>query len=86
MDTTTAFDEYLSAVTKSQDAVLAAIRSWNETLHAVKLPRPEEFVATGYDFTGKLLASQRHFAEELLKVSADQGPQYVPQQPRAAKA
>ena len=74
MDTTTAFDEYLSVVAKSQDAVIAAIRTWNEALYAVKLPKPEEFVATGYDFTAKLLASQRRFAEELLKVSADQIP------------
>jgi len=67
MDTTTAFDEYLSAVTKSQDAVIAAIRSWNEALHAVKLPKSEEFVATGYDFTAKLLASQRQLANLSLR-------------------
>jgi hypothetical protein len=79
MDTTTAFDEYLSVITKNQDAVIAAIRSWNEALHAIKLPKPEEFVATGYDFTAKLLASQRHFAEELLKVAAEP----VPQQAKA---
>ena len=33
---------------------------------ADKLPRPEEVVASAYDFAEKLLASQREFAEELL--------------------
>jgi hypothetical protein len=34
-----------------------------------KLPRPEEVVASAYDFTEKLLASQRQFAEEVLKAA-----------------
>jgi hypothetical protein len=33
---------------------------------ADKLPKPEEVVASAYDFAEKLLASQREFAEELL--------------------
>ena len=37
---------------------------------AEKLPRPEEFVATGYDFAEQLLASQRKFAEDVLQVTA----------------
>jgi hypothetical protein len=30
-----------------------------------KLPKPEEFVASGYDFAEELLGSQRKFAERL---------------------
>jgi hypothetical protein len=36
---------------------------------ADKLPKPEEVVASAYDFAEKLLATQRQFAEELLKVT-----------------
>ena len=31
-----------------------------------KLPKPEEFVASAYDFAEQLLASQRKFAEDVL--------------------
>jgi hypothetical protein len=37
---------------------------------ADKLPKPEEVVANAYDFAEKLLASQRKFAEEVLKATA----------------
>jgi hypothetical protein len=36
---------------------------------ADKLPKPEEVVASAYDFAEKLLASQREFAEELLRAT-----------------
>src|SRR6202022_519587 len=34
-----------------------------------KLPKPEDVVASGYDFAEHLLAVQRKFAEDLLKVT-----------------
>jgi hypothetical protein len=37
---------------------------------ADKLPRPQDLVASAYDFAEQLLASQRKFAEEILKVTA----------------
>ena len=37
---------------------------------ADKLPKPEEVVASAYDFAEQLLASQRKFAEEILKTTA----------------
>jgi hypothetical protein len=37
---------------------------------ADKLPKPEEVVASAYDFAEQLLASQRKFAEEVLKATA----------------
>jgi hypothetical protein len=37
---------------------------------ADKLPKPEEVVANAYDFAEQLLASQRKFAEDVLKATA----------------
>ena len=37
---------------------------------AGKLPKPEEVVASAYDFAEQLLASQRRFAEEVLKATS----------------
>jgi hypothetical protein len=37
---------------------------------ADKLPKPEEVVASAYDFAEQLLHSQRKFAEEVLKATA----------------
>ena len=36
---------------------------------ADRLPKPEDVVASGYDFAEHLLALQRQFAEDLLKVT-----------------
>ena len=75
-------DEFLSTVRKSQETVIDAIKSWVETVQSVtpkipsvqvpgadKLPKPEEVVASAYDFAEQLLASQRKFAEEVLKAT-----------------
>jgi|SRR5215472_5213016 len=35
-----------------------------------KLPKPEDVVASAFDFAEQLLASQRKFAEEVLKATA----------------
>src|SRR5580704_7596269 len=37
---------------------------------ADKLPKPEELVRNAYDFAEELLASQRKFAEDVLKATA----------------
>ena len=75
-------DEFLNAIRKSQEAVVEAVRTWADTVQSItpkvrsvhmpladKLPKPEEVVASAYDFAEKLLASQRQFAEELLKAT-----------------
>ncbi|MGD0245336.1 MAG: hypothetical protein ABSB59_34140 [Streptosporangiaceae bacterium] len=80
-------DEVLNTVRKSQEAVIDAIRTWSETIQSItpklpsvpvpgadKLPKPEEVVASAYDFAEKLLASQRKFAEELVKATASLTP------------
>jgi hypothetical protein len=74
--------EILDAVRKSQDAVVDAIKRWAETVQSLtpsipvpnlpysdKLPKPEEFVASAYDFAEQLLASQRNFAESVLQAT-----------------
>ena len=76
-------DQFLSVVRKSQETVIDAIRTWVETVQSItpkipavelpyadKLPKPEEVVASAYDFAEQLLASQRKFADEVVKAAA----------------
>ena len=76
-------NELLNTVRKSQDAVVDAIKTWVETVQSItpkipavdvpfadKLPKPEEVVASAYDFAEQLLASQRKFAEEVIKATS----------------
>ena len=76
-------NEVLSTVRKSQDAVVDAIKTWVETVQSItpnvpamdmpfadKLPKPADVVASAYDFAEQLLASQRKFAEEVLKATS----------------
>ncbi len=89
-------EEVLAATRKSQEAMMAAIKTWLETVRtatpkltsvyapltdklpklpaslpfADKLPTPQDAVANAYHLAEQLLASQRKFAEELLKATA----------------
>ena len=76
-------NEVLNTVRKGQETVIDAIRTWVETIQSItpkvpavelpyadKLPKPEEVVASAYDFAEQLLASQRRFAEEVLKATS----------------
>jgi len=81
MASTSGQEEFLAVIRKSQEAVIAVITSLAETVRtadlpkppsvsvpfAGKLPGPEDAVVRTYDFAEQLLASQRTFAEELLK-------------------
>ncbi|HEY9241626.1 MAG TPA: hypothetical protein VIP48_06570 [Streptosporangiaceae bacterium] len=71
--------EVLDAVRKGQELVVDAVKQWAEAVQAItpsipvpslpyadKLPKPDEFVASAYDFAERLLASQRTFAENML--------------------
>ena len=75
-------EEFLSTVRKSQETVIDAIKTWVETVQSItpkiplaqvpgadQLPKPEDVVASAYDFAEQLLASQRKFAEEVLKAT-----------------
>src|ERR1700683_1387772 len=76
-------EEILKTVRNSQSAVVAAIQAWARTVQptppalrevnvpfAEKLPKPQELIASAYDFAEQLLASQRKFAEDVLKGTA----------------
>jgi hypothetical protein len=76
-------NEVLNTVRKSQESVIDALKTWVETVQSItpkipavdmpfadKLPKPEEVVASAYDFAEQLLASQRKFAEEVLKATS----------------
>jgi hypothetical protein len=90
-------DEILSTVRKSQAAVVDAIQTWAGAVQSItpslpelnvpfadKLPRPQDLVAGAYDFAEQLLASQRTFAEDVLKATAPLLPA-APQQGAPAK-
>ena len=75
-------EEFLSTVRKSQETVIDAIKTWVETVQSItpkvpsvqvpgadKLPKPEELVASAYDFAEQLLTGQRKFAEEVIKAT-----------------
>ena len=76
-------NEVLITVRKSQESVIDALKTWVETVQSItpkvpavdmpfadRLPKPEEVVASAYDFAEQLLASQRKFAEEVLKATS----------------
>ena len=76
-------DEILTTVRKGQESVIDAIKTWVETIQSMtpkvpavdvpfagQLPKPEEVVASAYDFAEQLLASQRRFAEEVIKATS----------------
>jgi plasmid maintenance system antidote protein VapI len=80
-------DEILKTVRKSQEAVIDALRAWADTVQSIvpklpavsvpladKLPKPEDVVANAYDFAEQLLASQRKFAEDMIKATAPLAP------------
>ncbi len=75
--------EVLKTISKSQAAVVEAIETWAAAVQSIKpdlprvnipfadkLPTPHDVVANAYDFAERLLASQRKFAEDLLKATA----------------
>ena len=76
-------EEILKTVRNSQSAVVAAIQAWARTVQSItpalpdvnvpfaeKLPKPQELIASAYDFAEQLLASQRKFAEDVLHATA----------------
>jgi hypothetical protein len=75
-------EEFLKTVRSSQSAVVEAIQAWAQAVQSVmpalpdvnvpfaeKLPKPQELIASTYDFAEQLLASQRKFAEDVLKAT-----------------
>ena len=76
-------DQFLSIVRKSQEMALDVIKSMVDSVQSItpkipsvdvpfadRLPKPQDVVASGYDFAEKLLSSQRKFADEVVKAAA----------------
>jgi hypothetical protein len=76
-------EEILKTVRNSQAAVVKAIQTWARAVQAItpalpdvnvpfaeKLPKPQELISSAHDFAERLLASQRKFAEDVLKATA----------------
>ena len=76
-------EEILNTVRKSQAAVVDALQTWASAVQSItpsmpdvnmpfaeKLPKPQDLVAGAYDFAEQLLASQRKFAEDVVKATA----------------
>jgi hypothetical protein len=76
-------DQLLTMLRRSQEIALDAIKTTVETIQNItpkipsvdlpfadRLPKPQDVVASGYDFAEQLLTSQRKFADEVLKATA----------------
>ena len=76
-------DQFLSTVRRSQEMALDAIKTMVDTIQNItpkvpsvnvpfadKLPKPQDVVASSYDFAEQLLTSQRKFADEVVKATA----------------
>ena len=76
-------DQFLSIVRKSQEMALDVIKSMVDSVQTItpkipsvdvpfadRLPKPQDVVASGYDFAEKLLSNQRKFADEVVKATA----------------
>jgi hypothetical protein len=91
-------DQILSTVRKSQEMALDAIKAMVDTIQNItpkvpsvgmpfadRLPKPEDVVASSYDFAQQLLTSQRKFADEIVKVTAPLLPGKGESESKAAK-
>ena len=72
----------LSTTRKSQAVVVEAIQAWTGMVQSItpnlpelnmpftdKLPQPHDLIGGAYDFAEQMLASQRKFAEDVLKAA-----------------
>jgi len=76
-------EEFLATIRKGEDITLEALKPLVEAVQFVvptmpivhmpfadRLPTAHEVVADGYGFAGHLLANQRRFADEVIKVTS----------------
>ena len=75
-------EEFWNVIRTSQETLVEAVKTAVDTFKTVtpkvpaarvpladRLPKPEDVVTSAYDFAEKLLATQREFAEELLRAT-----------------
>ena len=87
-------ESFLSAIRKSQDITLQAIKVWVDTAEyftpkvsyahlpfARLLPNPDDVVAGSFDFAEQVLASQRRFTDDVLKLTSQLLPDEAPAPP-----
>ncbi len=87
-------DSFLSAIRTSQDITLQAIKVWVDTAEyftpkvsyahlpfARLLPKPDDIVSSTFDFAEQMLANQRRFADDVLKVTSQLLPDEAPAPP-----
>jgi len=92
-------EEFLNTIRMSQETIVEAVKTCVDTVKTVtpkvpaarvpladRLPKPEDVVTSAYDFAEKLLSSQRHFAEELVKATAPLTQGSGPQKEQGAAA
>ncbi len=76
-------ESFLSAIRNSQEITFHAIKAWLDTFEyftpkgsdarlplAGRLPSAHDVVASTFDFAEQVLASQRGFADDVLKVTS----------------
>lgn len=83
-------DRFLSAIRKSQEITVHAIKAWVETVESITpkayahlpladlVPNAHDVVASSFDFAEQVLASQRKFADDMLKLTAPMLPAREP--------
>jgi hypothetical protein len=87
--------EILSTVRRSQETMLDVLKTLVDNVQSVapkipavqipladKMPKPEDVVNGAYDLAERLLASQRRFAEEVLKATTPLLPGTSPKSPK----
>ena len=90
-------EEFLATIRKGEDIALDALKPLVEAVHFVvptmptihvpfadRLPTVHEVVSDGYGFAEHLLANQRQFADEMIKVASPMLP--VRARPKALAA
>jgi len=84
-------EDFLSAIRRSQEMTLQAIKVWVDTAEyftpkvsyahlpfARLLPTPYDVVGGSFDFAEQILASQRRFTDDVLKVTSQLLPDEAP--------
>jgi hypothetical protein len=84
-------DSFLSAIRKNQEITLDAVKVWVEAVESITpkvpyarlpladlVPSAHHVVAGSFDFAEQVLASQRRFADDVLKLTAPLLPAWEP--------
>jgi hypothetical protein len=92
-------EEFLSTIRTGQEIALDALKPLVGVVHYIiptmpvvrlplggLVPTAHEAVADGYEFAERLLADQRHFADELITATSPLRPGRTRPEPVAAKA